>query len=272
MYVFYFLVQVNNGDDMRKILITGARSGLIYPVIQRLKKDNFLYVTVHSDSELKYVKKLYRNFKNIMCIKLDITEDLDKIDDLDIDVLVCNAGVAFSGSLLEVPMDMVYSNFEVNVFSNLKLIQKVFRKMYDKGCGRIVIISSLASKMPILFLGSYSASKAALSMMSVIMALESKFLASNVDFVLVEPGLYKTGFNRLAFDKKYDFMDNGSFFDEQIKLIRKSEDLYLYLFEKRSLKSISNKIYKAIISSNPHFRYSVPFLHNLFAKIINLFY
>lgn len=256
---------------MKRILITGARSGMIYPVIQRLKKDYFLYVTVHTDSELERVRWLYKENKNIGCLKLDITKDLNKIDKLDIDVLVCNAAVAESGSLFEIPMDKVEYNFKVNVFSNLRLIQKVVKKMEEKGRGRIVIISSLTSKMPLPFLGSYCASKAALSMMGKVMYYESMLLPSKIDIVLIEPGLYRTGFNKLAFDKKYDFMDYNSFFDRQIELIRKSENIYLWLFEKRSLKSIADKIYKAITVSKPRFRYSAPMTHDLFAKIVNLF-
>ena len=97
-------------------------------------------------------------------------------------------------------------------------------------------------------------------------------LASKIDVVLVEPGLYRTGFNKLAFDKKYDFMDYNSFFDKQIELIRKSENVYLWLFERRKLNSIVNKIYTAITISKPKFRYSAPISHDLFAKIINLFH
>lgn len=63
---------------MKKILITGACSGLIYPVIQRLKENYFLYVTVHTDSERERVLRLYINSQNIKCIKLDITKDLKK--------------------------------------------------------------------------------------------------------------------------------------------------------------------------------------------------
>ena len=257
---------------MKKILITGARSGMIYPVIQRLKKNNYLYVTVHTDSEAKRIKKIYKDDKNIECLRVDITKDLNKLNNLDIDVLVCNAAIAESGSLFEIPLDKVKDNFKVNVFSNLDLIQRVSKKMIEKGEGRIVIISSLTSKIPLPFLGSYSGTKAALSVFARVLYYESKLLASKIDIVLVEPGLYKTGFNKLAFDKKYEFMDYASFFDKQLELIRSLENTYLWLFEKRSLKSITNKIYEAITTSRPHYRYSAPFFHNLFAKIFNLFY
>ena len=257
---------------MKKILITGARSGMIYPVIQRLKKDYHLYVTVHTDSEVKSIKKIYKDNKNIECLRLDITKDLQKLNKLDIDILVCNAAIAESGSLFEIPLDKVKENFEVDVFSNLQLIQKVSKKMIEKGNGRIVIISSLTSKIPLPFLGSYSGAKAALSVFTRTLYYESKLLDAKLDIVLIEPGLYKTGFNKLAFDKKYEFMDYNSFFDTQIELIRSLENTYLWLFEKRSLRSISNKIYEAVTTLRPHYRYSAPFSHNLFAKIFNLFY
>ena len=256
---------------MKKVLITGARSGMIYPVIQNLKKNYFIYVTVHTDSEEKYVKNLYKE-DNIKCIKLDITKDLDKLNKIDIDVLVCNAAIAESGSLFEIPLEKVKENYNVNVFSNLDLIQKVSKKMIRKGKGKIVIISSLTSKMALPFLGSYSSSKASLSVIARCLYYESKLLDSKIDIVLIEPGLYKTGFNKLAFDKKYEFMDNDSFFENQIELIQKVENIYLFLFERRKLKSIASKIYEAITIDKPKFRYSAPFSHNLFSKIINLFY
>ena len=244
---------------------------MIYPVIQRLK-DYYVYVTVHTESELKSVKKLYKNCDNIECLKLDMVKDADKLDSLDIDVLVLNGAIAEGGSLMEIPLDKVRENFEVNVFANLNIIQKVIKNMIYKGEGRIVIISSLTSKMPLPFLGSYCASKAALSVMARVLYYESMLLKSNIDIVLVEPGLYRTGFNKLAFDKKYEFMDNDSFFASQIELIRKYENIYLWLFEKRNLNTIANKIFKAIGDEKPKFRYSAPFSHNLFAKMFNLFY
>lgn len=272
MYIFFCLVNINIGDDMKNILITGSRSGMIYPVIQKLKENNHLYVTVHTDSELRSIKRLYKDDKNVECLKLDITKDLNKIDNLNIDVLVCNGAIAESGSMFEIPIDKVKENFNVNVFSNLELIQRVSHKMILKGKGRVVIISSLTSKMPLPFLGSYSATKAALSVISRCLYYESMLLNSKIDIVLVEPGLYRTGFNKLAFDKKYDFMELNSFFESQMELIRKSESVYLWLFEKRNLNSISSKIYKAINDENPKYRYSAPFSHNLFSKIINLLY
>ncbi len=256
---------------MKNVLITGARSGIIADVIKRIKNNFNLYVTVHTDSELKAAERVYKNDKNVRCMKLDITntEDLRKLYEINVDILICNGAVAESGSLLDIPFDKVRDNFEVNFFSNLKLIRDVINKS-DRV--RIIVISSLAGKVPMPFLGSYSSSKAALSQMMRALRFESKLLDKRVDICLIEPGLYRTGFNKLAFDKKYDYMDYESFFQDKIEIIRRAENVFLFLFEKRSLNSISKKIIKAILSENPRFYYRAPLEQSLFVKIYNFFF
>lgn len=253
---------------MKNILITGARSGIIADVISKIMKDYNLYITVHTDSELKAVQKVYKGYKNIKCMKLDITDinDVEKLSKIKLDILICNGGEAESGSLIEMPFDKIKYNFEVNFFGNLMLIKQAINSNKEI---KIIVVSSLAGKMPIPFLGSYSSSKAALSQMMRILNLELKLLDRKIYVCLVEPGLYRTGFNRLAFDKKYEFMDNESFFKDQIENIRKFENLYLFLFEKRKLKSISKKIIEAIKDDNPKFYYRAPFTQSLFVKIYN---
>ena len=96
-------------------------------------------------------------------------------------------------------------------------------------------------------------------------------ISNKVTLCVIEPGLYKTGFNKYGFDSKYDFMDNNSFFKYHIDLIRKSENIFLNLFEKRKYDSICKKIAKAIISENPKFYYRSPFSQVLFVKLYNFF-
>ena len=64
---------------MKTILFTGARSGIINKVIDNIIDKNFkIYVTVHTMSELKRIKEKYKNNKNIMCFKLDVTSKKDR--------------------------------------------------------------------------------------------------------------------------------------------------------------------------------------------------
>lgn len=112
---------------MKKILFTGARSGIAKNTIDKLIKNGnyYIYVSVHTESQLKSIKKIYQNTSNIECFKLDVTSetDLKKIEDLDIDILVSNAATGVCGSVSEIEIEKMKYNFDVNVFSNFRLVQ-----------------------------------------------------------------------------------------------------------------------------------------------------
>ena len=258
---------------MKKVLITGARSGIISKVIDNIINDYELYLTVHTDSQVRAMKDKYKNYKNVTCMKLDITNEYDyrKIENIDIDIYIANAAIAESGSMIEMPVDRIRDNFETNVFSNFKVLQRVLQKMIKKGRGKVIIMGSLAGKIPMPFLGAYSGSKASLIKMTEALRFELLLLDSDIKVSLILPGLYDTGFNKLAMDKKYDFMDVNSFFEYQLDFIH-SYDKFVLFFEQRVLTSIVNKICQAIYSDNPKFIYSAPFSQNMFAKIISLFW
>lgn len=258
---------------MEKILITGARSGIISKVIDNIIDDYELYLTGHTDSQVRVMKDKYKNYKNVTCIKLDITneDDYRKIENIDIDIYIANAAIAESGSMIEMPVDRIRDNFETNVFSNFNLLQRVLQKMIKKGRGKVIIMGSLAGKIPMPFLGAYSGSKASLIKMTEALRFELMLLDSDIKVSLILPGLYRTGFNKLAMDKKYDFMDVNSFFEYQLDFIH-SYDKFVLFFEQRALTSIVNKICQAIYSDNSKFIYSAPFSQNMFVKIISLFW
>ena len=139
----------------------GARNGIIKSVIEKIKSDFIIYVTVHTKRELKIVKKKYEKYKNIKCFKLDFLndEDIIKVDKIHIDILINNAATMESGSLIEIPFKNIRKNFEVNFFSTIKLTRRVIIKN-----PKVKIITiSLAGKYPMPFSGIYSASKAAIT-------------------------------------------------------------------------------------------------------------
>ena len=126
---------------MKRILYTGARSGIAINTINKIiNEDYYLYLTVHTDKQLEYLQNKYRDNKNIECFKLDITDkkDREKIKNLDIDILINNAAIGEGGSLAEIDMDRVRNNFETNVFSSFEIVQIVLKKMIKKDNGKIM--------------------------------------------------------------------------------------------------------------------------------------
>jgi short-subunit dehydrogenase len=257
----------------KKILITGARSGIMASVVEKIKDDYEIYLTVHTKSELEITTKKYSKYKNIHPLKLDVlnASDREKLENLDVDILISNSAVGYGGSISEIDMNLVRNNFEVNVFSNFEVVQIILSKMIKKNQGKIIFMSSLIAIYPVPFLGSYAASKASISTLAYTLVKELKYINSKVQIAVIEPGFYHTGFNQVMFQNKYDWMDIDSYFKECINKIKKKENFIEKYIEKRSLTSIDKKIIKAIKDKNVNMIYRAPFTQSVVAKIYQIF-
>jgi len=105
-------------------------------------------------------------------------------------VLVNNAGIIGRGQLLDVPLDEWSRVFAVNVTGYLLCAREFGRDMLERGHGSIVHVSSICGTHPYAGAGAYSASKAAVSMMSRQLAVE--WAGLGVRSNAVGPGLIRT--------------------------------------------------------------------------------
>jgi dehydrogenase/reductase SDR family protein 4 len=112
-----------------------------------------------------------------------------------VDILVNNSATNIGqGPSLEVTDDMFAKMFEVNVLSSLRLIRQVVPKMMERGSGGSIInIVSIAGLRPQPGGLLYSATKAALIMMTRTWALE--FGKANIRVNSIAPGLIQTDFS-----------------------------------------------------------------------------
>jgi len=254
-----------------KILITGASSGIGYLTALTLAKmNNYVYLTCETEKQKDVVKEKIIDLKNIEVMKVDITNknDIKNVLDLNIDVLISNAAIAQGGSIIEANINKIKENFDVNVFSNFSLVKEVLKQMIKKDSGRIVMISSLIAKIPLPFTGIYSATKASISNLTYALKDELALMGSNVKMVLVEPGLYHTGFNQVFLDNKYD---SGTYFKSIRKELYNVEHFMFKLLEKKELDSIVIQIVRATLDNKPKKVYRAPFIQSKLIKIYSLF-
>lgn len=259
---------------MKTILITGARSGIMHHVIkQLLKKEYHIYVTVHTEKELERTQKKYQEELHVTCLKLDITnkEDYRQLDLLDIDIYIANAAIGMGGSIINMDVDRVRENYETNLFSNLELLQYILNKMIQKKSGKIILMASLAGIVPVPFLGSYCSTKASLIKWAECLKLELLEAQIPISLTIIEPGLYKTGFNRVMLENKYPEIETEKYFNNIIDFIRLQDQIILGI-SKKNLAFISNKICEAIDSKKPRFIYRAPLLEVISAKLFQLFF
>ncbi len=85
--------------------------------------------------------------------------------------LINNAGFAFACPLEFVPLDALREQFEVNVFGQLAVTQKLL-PMLRQGAGRIVNINSLSGHVAGPYVGPYAASKHAFAALNDSLRLE----------------------------------------------------------------------------------------------------
>ena len=257
-----------------KILITGATSGIGFDTgVELINRGHFVYFTVHRKTQIKTVLEKLKELDILdkaSIFQLDITDYNDRklIYNLDVDCLLINGAVGIGGSVLDIPVSSLEENFDINVFSNIKLIQMYLGHLFlENKKGRVVVMSSIASVVPIPFLGSYSATKASLSCLTTCLRNEIRLINKDIKIRLIEPGIYNTGFNDVMIENK----SKSIYFNNLEPSLTELEQQLFRLFGHNSNKTIVKKIVSAIESNSNKLVYSGPFFQKLFARLYSFF-
>ena len=253
------------------ILITGAGSGIGRDTAFELARRGHRVIasTRNNERALQLKRAVEAAGLEITVQKLDILqpEDRDAALEWDIDVLVNNAGVGQSGPLAEIPLERVRDNFETNVFATLALTQAVVKQMLRKGCGRIIIVGSLAGRVYVPYIGAYCMTKFALE--AEARALRYELKRHNIKVSIIEPGPYGTGFNEQVAQTKYEWFDDNSLLACDVEIIKEQERK---LFAgQRSNESIVKQIVNSVESVHPKFRYVAPLKYKILVQLGVLF-
>ncbi|NVN39912.1 SDR family oxidoreductase [Ameyamaea chiangmaiensis] len=112
-----------------------------------------------------------------------------------IDVLVNNAGYAALGAMEEISDADVRANFDINVFGVLNTMRRVLPVMRAQGRGHIFNIASISGSLGMASTAIYSATKAAVIMLSESVAAEV------ADFGITVTALCPGGFRTDLLDK-----------------------------------------------------------------------
>jgi len=111
-----------------------------------------------------------------------------------IDVLVNNAGIERMGSVEQLSLADFRAVMETNYFGVIRCIQAVLPSMRARRSGCIINIASVAGKIAMSPMASYTASKYALEALSECLAQEVKPFGIRV--AIVEPGIIDTAMSR----------------------------------------------------------------------------
>ena len=185
------------GNNERVALVSGSTSGIGTEIARRLHADGFnVCVSGRSVSRGSALQNELGDRSHFA--EADLTRD-DAADELvaavierfgRLDILVNNAAVDCTGSLLSASASEIRSTLETNTVSAILLLQAAARSMVDSGGGSIVNITSRLASAGVPGLSIYTASKGAMLSLTRTAAIELAEHGIRVN--AVAPGLTRT--------------------------------------------------------------------------------
>lgn len=166
-------------------LITGGSSGMGLEFARQLAGRGYdlLLVSNKEDDLAKAYEELVREYKVQIQTRFQDLSEPRAADDLfawcqgkDIlpDVLVNNAGMFFFKELEASDLDRIQAMVNLHVITVTRLCILFSQAMKERGSGRILIVSSMAAKLPTPGITIYSATKAYLRSFGKSLSFETK--------------------------------------------------------------------------------------------------
>jgi short-subunit dehydrogenase len=178
-------------------LVTGASRGLGRGFARTLaaRKQNLVLVARSTEKLDSLARELQTTHSiQVKSITLDLAQAgagqrlADELNELEIeiDLLVNNAGFGDQGRFLELPLERQLQSITLQNATVVELTHRLLPAMIERKQGGIITISSMAGFQPIPFATVYSATKAFLTTFSL--ALEAEVARFGVRVVTVCPG------------------------------------------------------------------------------------
>jgi NAD(P)-dependent dehydrogenase (short-subunit alcohol dehydrogenase family) len=177
----------------KTIVITGAGSGFGKGAAIELAARG--HEVIATTETVEQAEALEAEHPEVTAMKLDVTDadDVEKVGELDPDVLINNAGLGVMAPLPSVPLERLKAGFEVNVFGMVAMSQAVIPAMRARGTGRIINMSSIAGVLSGPMTAPYAMTKHAVE--AFTRALRDELAPYGIDVTKLNPGPYDTGFN-----------------------------------------------------------------------------
>lgn len=184
-------------------LITGATSGIGFELAKLFAKDGYnLVIVARHERELAQAAFELKKTADIQVLSLakdlflhqsarDIYEEL-KTRRIRIDVLVNNAGQGHYGEFLHSDLRAELDIIHLNICSLVALTKLFLTDMVDHGQGKILNLSSVASKSPGPWQSVYHGTKAFVQSFTEAVREEVKY--SGVTLTALLPGVTDTDF------------------------------------------------------------------------------
>ncbi|MEI7012397.1 SDR family NAD(P)-dependent oxidoreductase [Leptospira licerasiae] len=199
---------MKTNNSLKTVLVTGGSSGIGKELSILLYKDgyNVLVVSI-SKEELKLLEKECKEIDpsgKLETLETDLTQNesipkilkwISKLN-LEVDVLVNNAGFGLWGKSWELSPEKVDSMLRLNMNAITILSNEFSKRMIERKNGFILNVASTASLQPLSHMAAYAASKA--YVVSFSEALRAELAPYGIKLGILYPGTTKTNFLSVA--------------------------------------------------------------------------
>jgi NAD(P)-dependent dehydrogenase (short-subunit alcohol dehydrogenase family) len=191
--------------DGRTCLITGASSGLgaHFAHIVAAAGARVVLAARRQERVEALTAEIRSTGGEVLAVAMDVSDEASVMAAFDageaafgtIDTIIANAGVSAPGRSTEITVEAMRNVLDTNVLGVLLTAREGARRMIsagsrESGCGRIVLIGSIAAEVTLQGETIYCASKAAVAHMGRNLAKEWARLGVNVN--VIQPGYIQT--------------------------------------------------------------------------------
>jgi short-subunit dehydrogenase len=171
-----------------RVLLTGATGGLGEAIARALAQRGAALVLSGRRADALEALALELRAEAVPC-DLSDRDAVDRLGDAagQVDVLVANAGLPGSGTLLKISQEEIDRVLEVNLRAPIALARRLAPGMVERGGGHLVFVASFAGKLPSAGESSiYTATKFGLRGFAHVLRAQMK--RKGVGVSLVTPG------------------------------------------------------------------------------------
>lgn len=178
------------------VLITGASRGIGLEIAKLMYKNN-AEIIITSRNINTLVQLNAQEFENKAKVyELDLSSSksietfISSISNLNIDILINNAGIMLDGQLIFMDIAAIMQILQTNLFGTIFLTKGVVKLMIRKRSGKIINIGSIIGDNGFQGQSVYSASKSGL--IGFTKSLSKELGRLNITVNLISPGIIET--------------------------------------------------------------------------------